>query len=312
MKYLPKLHQLKVFQEVIRCGSIRSAARAMNQSQPALTRSMRELEHLLGTTLMERGSRGIVLTEAGKTFAARIQLILGELDRAVDEIEQINNTSEGSVIMGFSSLITTTIFPSVLEQFKKKFPKTIISVVEGQLSSLLPAMRAGQLDFAIGTMSSDVSLTEFIEEPLFSASFGIIARDGHPLINSTSLKQLHDAKWFLPSTVMGYYKNLESWLVALYGELKHAPVRSDSSMLALQLILKSDFICVAARASLSAFDMEGKIKMMPITDPLPKADYSLIYPRKTPLTLSARRFIDVFRWECQNIDWYATGLEKRE
>ncbi|WP_114340216.1 LysR family transcriptional regulator, partial [Poseidonibacter lekithochrous] len=58
MRYLPKIQQLKVFNEVIRSGSIRAAARKMDQSQPALTRTLKELEHHMGATLLIRSNEG--------------------------------------------------------------------------------------------------------------------------------------------------------------------------------------------------------------------------------------------------------------
>ncbi|VFS46104.1 LysR family transcriptional regulator [Budvicia aquatica] len=208
MKYLPKLHQLKVFQEVIHYGSIRAAARAMNQSQPALTRNIRELEQLLGTALMTRGTRGVELTEPGRMFAVRMQLIMEELQRATDEIKQVNQQTQSNLSIGFSSLIALSIFPQTAEQFKKHHPKTTLRIKEAQLSALLPALWEGRLDFAIGTISSEVPLSDFIEEPLFKARFGIICRKGHPRMNCSSLEQLYDAKWYLPETDMGYYKQI--------------------------------------------------------------------------------------------------------
>ncbi|VEJ53225.1 LysR substrate-binding domain-containing protein [Pragia fontium] len=303
MKYLPKLHQLKVFQTVIRYGSIRAAAREMKQSQPSLTRSMRELEDTLGAVLMTRGSRGIVLTEAGRAFAARMQLILEELERAADEIQQINQSSQGNIAVGFSSLPALTIFPPALVQFKSRFPKTNITVLEGQLSTLLPFLREGKLDFAIGTISPDVPLSEFIEEPLFKASFCIIARQGHPLEKCTNVAQLLEAKWFLPATSMGYYKGLESLFSNLYQALHHAPIRSDSVVTALNLILNFDYLTIVASAMLPALDINNRLCMLPITEPLPQASYSLIYPRQRPLTLAAKRFTEVLHWESQQHSW---------
>ncbi|WP_321196225.1 LysR family transcriptional regulator [Lelliottia amnigena] len=69
MRYLPKLQQLKVFQQVIRSGSIRGAARALGQSQPAVSRTLRELEQTLETRLIVRGNQGMTLTETGRAFS---------------------------------------------------------------------------------------------------------------------------------------------------------------------------------------------------------------------------------------------------
>jgi len=64
VKYLPKLNQLQALRQVAYSGSIRSAARELGQSQPALSRTLRELEQTLGTQLLLRSKEGVVLTEA--------------------------------------------------------------------------------------------------------------------------------------------------------------------------------------------------------------------------------------------------------
>lgn len=304
MNYLPKLHQLKVFQEVIRCGSIRAAARAMNQSQPALTRTIKELEQILGTALITRGTRGVVLTESGRAFSVRIQLILEELQRATDEIKQINEHTQGNVSMGFSSLIALTIFPDIVDEFRKRLPKATLHVKEGQLSSLLPDLREGRLDFAIGTISSDVPLSEFVEEPLFQASFGVMCRKNHPLANSTSLEELRSAKWFIPDTDMGYYKYVNTVLDSVYHDLPQFPVLSDSIISGLNLLIKSDHLAVLAVAMANPLNLHNQLSIIPLKDTLPQATYSLVYSRKWPLTLTAQRMINIIRWHCHHYDWH--------
>lgn len=305
IKYLPKLHQLKVFQEVIHYGSIRAAARAMNQSQPALTRNIRELEQILGTALMTRGTRGIELTESGRMFAVRMQLIMEELQRATDEIKQLNQQTQGNLSIGFSSLIALSVFPQAAEQFKKYHPQTTLRIKEAQLSALLPALWEGRLDFAIGTISSEVPLSDFIEEPLFKARFGIICRKGHPLENCTSLAQLRDAKWFFPETDMGYYKQIGFIFDALHGERKQRPVLSDSLICGWNMILNSDYLTVIALDMAGALGLKSQLSIIPIKESFPLATYSLVYSRKTPLTLTARKMIDILRWDCQKYNWHS-------
>ncbi|WP_431225426.1 LysR family transcriptional regulator [Serratia sp. L9] len=104
MKNLPKPNQLKMFQSIIEHGSFRTAAKALNQTQPALTQSMNELEKMLETPLMVRGPRGVLLTEAGKLFETRVQLILKELERAVIDAKLLSADSRGTIAIGSSAL----------------------------------------------------------------------------------------------------------------------------------------------------------------------------------------------------------------
>lgn len=97
---------------------------------------MRELEQTLGTQLLLRSKEGIALTEAGRAFSQRAEWVLEELRRAADEVEQINHFTHGRLTVGFSSLIALTVFPDVAGAFKKTLPQVLLTVKEGQLSSL--------------------------------------------------------------------------------------------------------------------------------------------------------------------------------
>ncbi len=304
MEHLPKLRQLQAFHEIIRCGSIRSAAKAIGKTQPALTHTIRELEKNLGVALLIRGTRGIVLTESGKAFAARTRFILEEMQRAQDELRQLNAHTQGKISFGYSSLIAFTILPKIIDHFKRRRPLAGVMCKEGQLSTLLPHLREGRMDFAIGSMSSDVPLSEFIEEPLFNAPFCVLARRGHPLASSTSLLQLQQAQWILPETNMGYYKLVETCL----WPMENAPLRTDSVVSIFNMLLYGDYLSVIARAMARPFGLEQPFCLLPLVEPLPVATYSLIYPRRVPLTETARLMIDIIRDHCKKYDWQNASL----
>jgi LysR family tdc operon transcriptional activator len=302
VRYLPKLQQLKVFQQVIRSGSIRGAARALGQSQPAVSRTVRELEQILQTQLIVRSSQGMTLTETGRVFALRMQLILEELQRAADEIQQINQHSQGSVAFGCSSLLALTVLPALVDDFKQSFPQANLRIREAQLSTLLPALREGRLDFAVGTVSPELPLEGLVREPLFDASFCIIARREHPLAQATSLDELREAKWLLPETDMGYYQQLQSVLGTFYQQLTSPPIRTDSVVCGLNMVLQENYLTIVARAMSTPFYLQQRLVVLPIKS-LPQAQYCALYSEKSPLTVTARRFLDLLRIHCQRHAW---------
>ncbi|WP_051506669.1 LysR substrate-binding domain-containing protein [Chania multitudinisentens] len=311
MRNLPKPNQLKMFQSIIEHGSFRAAAKALHQTQPALTQSMNELEKMLGTQLMIRGPRGVVLTDAGKLFEPRVQLILKELERAVTETKQFSAASRGTIELGSSSLPFFTMLPPAILRFQKRFPQISINITEGQISELLPALRAGKLDFIIGAASSeDIISSEFIEEPFFTAPFGILAHREHPLAQSHSLQQLQGAKWYLPTSQLGYYNQLDTFL---FPEGKQSPqmvIRGGTAIMAIQMVLNAGFLTVAAKETLRVPYLNQLLCTIPISEPLPDASYSFIYSRRLPLTQVARKMMDKLLWECKNYPWYEENEAK--
>jgi LysR family transcriptional regulator of abg operon len=83
MTFQIKFHQIRAFVEVARQGSIRGASRTLNLSQPALTKSIKELEEGMAAQLFVRRSKGVALTECGEGFYQRARLILEERRRMI-------------------------------------------------------------------------------------------------------------------------------------------------------------------------------------------------------------------------------------
>jgi DNA-binding transcriptional LysR family regulator len=305
MRSLPKPNQLKMFQSILEHGSFRAAAKALHQTQPALTQSMNELEKALGTPLMVRSPGGVILTEAGKLFESRVQVILRELERAVVDVRQYSSLAKGAVTLGSSSLPILTLLPSAISHFHENFPQVSINLREGELSELLPALRCGKLDFAIAaTLSDSIPNSEFIEEPFFDAPFGILAHREHPLAQSTTLSQLKGAKWYLPTPQTGYYSQIEKLLFSDDYQTRQTVVRSDTGITAMPWVFNADFLTVAAKEVLQVPYLRQLLCIIPIKNPLPDVSYRFIYSRNFPLTQVAKRMMDNLRWECQNYPWH--------
>jgi LysR family tdc operon transcriptional activator len=139
-------------------------------------------------------------------------------------------------------------------------------------------------------------------EPLFSAPFCIIARREHPLAQATSLSELTEASWLLPETDMGYYQHLAILLEQHGCHAVKSPIRTDSLIGGLMMILNADYLTVVGDAMATPFYLEDRLCRLPINT-LPAAQYCLVYSQKTPLTLTARRFLDLLRIHCQRYAW---------
>lgn len=302
MKYLPKVNQLQALKQVARSGSIRAAARELGQSQPALSRTLRELEQTLGTQLLLRSKEGITLTEAGCAFSQRAEWVLEELRRAADEVEQINHATHGRLAIGYSSLIALTVFPAVADAFKQALPQVALTLKEGQLSSLLPGVRSGEIDLAVGSIDPMHPPEGVMIEPLFTTPFCVVARHGHPLADEGDLMALRRAKWLLPESPMGYYQQLQNELAHFYRQLAIAPLRTDSVITGLNMVLESDYLTIVARAMSQPLKLEGKIVTLPVST-LPAAQYCAVWSQKSALTANAQQFLSRLRGACQGYSW---------
>lgn len=295
MRHLPKINQLKNLRAVIQHGSIRSAAEANHQTQSAMTRSIQELEKTLGVVLLDRTARGALLTEAGRIFEPRMNLVLNELERAVDELRQQESAAQGVVMFGCSHLPAFGIMPGIIERFQARYPQATLTVIEGQLSELLASLRLGRMDFFLGIVTPDIALQEFSEELLGMAKFCVFAHKDHPLSQARSLAELRNAKWYLPIASAGFFSAIES-VVFPDGKGPEASVLyGDSTTIAEQLILGEGYLSVGPQAMLALPWLKDKLCRINVEEILPEGKYSLIYRQQQTLTPIAKLLMNDIR-----------------
>lgn len=133
MTFQVKIHQIRAFVEVARQGSIRGASRMLNMSQPALSKSIQELEEGLAAQLFFRRSKGVTLTDAGESFYQHASLILEELRAAQEEIRQRQGQLAGQINIGMGASISRSLMPAVISRFHQQHPQVKVRIMEGQL-----------------------------------------------------------------------------------------------------------------------------------------------------------------------------------
>jgi LysR family transcriptional regulator of abg operon len=204
-----KFNQLRDFVAVAEQGSIRGAARVMNLAQPAMTRSIQELEYSLGVKLFIREGRGVTLTSAGKDLLSRATLILNEIRKAKEGMTQFSGHEEGSITIGMSIVGHLAIMVNTLDHFKKRYPKVKVKLIEGFLPTLENDLKTGGIDFYIGPFPQNYKDQELISEKLFDNERVILCRKGHPLENVKSISDLVDAHWLTTSITYDAMDELE-------------------------------------------------------------------------------------------------------
>ena len=101
---------------------------------------------------------------------------------------------------------------------------------------------------------------------------------------------------------MGYYQQLQNELAHFYRQLAIAPLRTDSVITGLNMVLESDYLTIVARAMSQPLRLEGKIVTLPVST-LPAAQYCAVWSQKSALTANARQFLSRLRDACQRYSW---------
>lgn len=143
------LHQLRLAVVASDYGSFRRAAEVLSIKHTVLSRSIGQLEYLVGTSLFDRSSGGIKPTSAGRAVLRIARLILEQVDALVDTGRSGGRGEAGHLAMGFCTSISTGNLRATLGQFKKQLPQIELTTIERSRDRLMTALRSGTIDVVV-------------------------------------------------------------------------------------------------------------------------------------------------------------------
>ncbi|MGC0419245.1 LysR family hydrogen peroxide-inducible transcriptional activator [Embleya sp. AB8] len=181
----PTLSQLRAFSAVADHLHFRDAAAAVGTSQPALSGAIAALEETLGTQLVERTTRRVLLTPAGERVARHTRRVLDALADLVDEAESARRPFTGPLHLGVIPTVAPYVLPALLRLAREEYPDLQLYVHEEQTGSLLDGLTGGRLDLLLLALPSGIAGVE--EIPLYEEDFTLIVPEGHPLAGRTDV-----------------------------------------------------------------------------------------------------------------------------
>lgn len=203
--------QLRHFLEVVESGSISSACEVLNITQPALSKSIKQLELRLGIDLFQRLPTGVVLTRYGKIFARRARLMEMEYRHALAEIDAAKHGAAGTIRIGAGPDWVDTLLPIAITDFQKNHPRIKFTLESGVMDTLIPRLLNGDLDVIVSSLDFP-NHPELIKEHLVDIKHAIFAGLNHPLAKKENV---------VPSDLTGY-----SWISPLEDHVGRARLES--------------------------------------------------------------------------------------
>ena len=173
-----KLRHIACFLEVARLKSVVRAADALNMSQPAATKTIQELEEILGAQLFDRSRRSLFLTPAGEQFQRYAASSVSALKQGIDSVRMTDR--EAIVRVGALPTVSARILPPAVLRLAEG-GKARARIVTGPNDHLLSLLRAGDVDLVIGRMAEPGEIAGLSFEHLYSEQVVFAVRAGHPL-----------------------------------------------------------------------------------------------------------------------------------
>jgi LysR family pca operon transcriptional activator len=291
-----KLALLRVADALDTHGSLLKASAALGLGQPALSRSLAELEAIIGTRLFERHARGVRPTEAGVVVIRLARRVLAELGRAEEELDAVGAAAGGTVAVGVLPVAAVGVLPGALIRLKASHPGLKLRLHQGRMEELLPLLAAREIDLIVGRLYAPAVPDGFLREALWEEPISVLARAGHPVLagGAVTAQALRRYDLALPTVSQRVGQEIEH-LLALLGLAPDAALRSSSYGFIREMLLATDHISVMPRSMMAGDLLRGTLRIVPLPVPAPPRPAGLVLPADPPPSPAVAAFIAALR-----------------
>jgi DNA-binding transcriptional LysR family regulator len=236
-----KLRHLVLVDALTCHGSVIRAAASLHISQPMATRTLQELEAILGVPLYERGPRGVTPTTIGEAFTGHARAILAQLSQAGRQVTEFADADRGTVVVG-ANPGSHTLLPQAIAGLKRQHPLLTVIVRESSPEALSADLEAGRIDLIVGRFTSTAEFE--VRTPLYDESIEICARAQHSLAQRRAITfaDLGAYPWVIPGTESALRREVEQLFARHAMALPDNRVEASSWLVVRQLVLGSDFV----------------------------------------------------------------------
>lgn len=179
------LQQISVFLQLARTGSFSGAAKLIGISQPALTRTIQQMEAAVGQRLFDRTTRSVVLTSTGRELQPIAERLEAEFDSAFGELSRFVEGRRGRIAIAALPSIAAVVLPPAIAHYRQQHPSVEVAVLDGLSGSVLDAVVHGQADIGLTIRPSPRATLSY--QPLLSDEFGLVCRPDDELAGNGPL-----------------------------------------------------------------------------------------------------------------------------
>ena len=292
-----RLRHLTCFIEVARLKSSVKAATALGLSQPAVSKTIHELETALSAALFEPKRRSMVLTSAGEVFLRYADSSVTALKLGIRTVGQ-NRASEQSIFtIGALPTVSARILPTALADLAKSIPSLRFRVVTGSNDVLMSQLRLGDIDLVVGRMASPETMKGLAFEYLYSEPIAFAVRPGHPLLGVAgfSISDIATYQMLVPPPGSVIQSTVERFFVAHSVQPSEGEIQTVSDAFARNYLLRTDAIWVISEGVVAEDVAKGILKTLPIDPDDTIGPVGLTTRTDTDLPFPAQLFVASLR-----------------
>lgn len=265
---------LMVVEAASRLGSASVAAEVLGITQPAVSKTLKELENMVRQPLFERVRHGLVPQAAAKALAVLYLRTLPVAQALSQALQSRPNELTGRLSVGMLSFSCQDIVPIAFASIFKQHPRIRLQAMQGPYHMLANALLQGEIDCFLGLLRTGPIHSDLIEIPLLHAQYALIARADHPIHHkANSLKDLTDERWI----VARHGTPIREYFEKLFHSIDNKPPIQALEMLTFasseELVIHSDAIALLFYDDWNIGQLNPRLKQVPIK--LPKPDCTI-------------------------------------
>jgi LysR family pca operon transcriptional activator len=261
-----KYRHVQCFLEVARRRSLVKAADALSITQPAVSKTLKELEDILEVRLFERSRKGVSLTQFGEVFLHYAGASLAALKQGLDSVAQARMSGESHLNVGVLPSVAARIVPDAVQTFQSERIETTLTLITGPNTFLLSRLRVGELDLVVGRLADPEQMAGLSFAHLYSESVTFVVRRGHPLLaeNSKDLSRIADFPVLYPTKEAIIRPYVERLLIAQGVTRLPKRVETISNTFGRSYTLDTDAVWIISSGVVSRDVATGELVELPL------------------------------------------------
>lgn len=298
-----KLRHLQLLVALDEFRHLGRAAEFLSLTQPAVSKSLAEVERMFGLELFTRSTRGTEPTPYGTTVVRFARSVLADFGRTRDEIAAVASGAAGRVRVGAMVVATPGLLAGAVARLKAQSALTTVSVEEGDLTRLMPRLRVGELDLIVGRLEPGYAAPDIATEALYEEPMCVIAPPDHPLaaVRRPRWADVATLPWVVPPA---WASSRVKLLQLFYKHGLQPPVdviETASFLMTLTFVRQRPAIGFVARGVALHLEREGLAKRLPLAVPIELPPVGIITLRGNLLSPPAQRLREALRQEAAKL-----------
>lgn len=258
-----RLRQLEILARLCDAKNLSQVADEFGLTQPALSKWLREFEGQIGAPLFHRHAHGVSPLPAAFELARHTRDISSRLRRAQTSIDQMKALATSHLVIGVSPMTAIVFLPKIVAVFRNECPNTFLQIEEATLDVLIPKLRAGEIDVAMGRVEYDEISPDLNLERLEELTLCLAVCATHPLANQKRVEWSEALKypWIAPPAASPLRQQLKLAFEMLGIGTAPFMIEASSAAIAARIISDSDLVAPISVSLAIALGLEYRLNV---------------------------------------------------